>query len=96
MAAGPRKRRRDERDGEEDRRRLMASASRTSDVTTQMRHRRQRDGPSGDRQAYRRRLAHVVPGHARVRQAHGQREARDQNGGEDTGVAASDCPAESG
>ena len=93
MAAGPVKRRRDERAGQEDRGRLMARASRASDVTTQMWHRRERDGPGGDRQANRHGLAHVVARHTRVRQAHGEREGHDQDGGEDTRVAASDCPA---
>ena len=93
MAAGPGKRRRDERAGQEDPSRLMARASRASDVTTQMWYRRQRDGPGGDRQADRHGLAHVVARHTRVGQAHGEREGRAQDGGEDTGVAASDCPA---
>ena len=93
MTAGSMKRRRDERGGQEDWSRLMARASWASDVTAQTWHRRERDGPHGDRQADGHGLAHVVARHTRVRQAHGECEGRDHDGGEDTRVAASDCPA---
>lgn len=90
MAAGPGVRRRDgdhEQDGTS---RLMSGTARSRHVPPEVRHRGERYARDADREADRRSLAHVLAARARMGEAHYEGEGRDQDGGEDPGVATSE------
>jgi hypothetical protein len=68
---------------------------RAADVPAEIRDRRERYGRGPDGEADRRGLAHVVARHSRVGETHGERQRRDQDGGEYTCILTTKWPAES-
>ena len=95
MPARPLVRRRDKCGVNIDRRLAVPRPRRARDAPANVWYRPERDGRCTDSETDRRGLAHVVARHPGVGEAHGERESRDQDGGDYTRVLTAKSPAES-